>query len=353
MATPRSYEAALGLLRPLLDHAAQDEGLQRILRVRESVLARYQPVFAPENIPHLTEQEFRDFLLIKNNGHWDGLHRQGPKICTDMAKLRAALAVLADESRPIKARLDHLRPKSGRPPIPGLSRAVITAILLITHPSTYGVWNNTSEQAMQKVGVWPVFEGESFGERYCAVNDVLLKLAEALRIDLWTLDSLWWRVKGSDDNGAGQKPDDAPEVDRVEGKTDQRFGLESFLQEFLRDNWEQIAHLGDTWDLLEEDGEVVGCEYATDVGRIDLLAHHKREPKWLVIELKREQATDKTVAQVLRYMGWVAQHRAKPGESVEGLIIARDEDPRVRYALRFTHGVQLRFYDVQFKFRDA
>jgi hypothetical protein len=33
--------------------------------------------------------------------------------------------------------------------------------------------------------------------------------------------------------------------------------------------------------------EEAGYEYPCDVGRIDLLAKHKKEGRWLVIELKR------------------------------------------------------------------
>ena len=75
--------------------------------------------------------------------------------------------------------------------MPGLGRAIITAILLVMHPDKYGVWNNRSQTAMEALGFWPKFErGESFGQRYANVNDVLLAVARELKIDLWTLDEL-------------------------------------------------------------------------------------------------------------------------------------------------------------------
>ena len=77
-----------------------------------------------------------------------------------------------------------------------------------------------------------------------------------------------------------------------------------------------------------------------------------QEPKWLVIELKRDQPSDKTIGQVLRYMGWVEEHLAGPGETVEGLVIAREQDERLRYALRHTRDVRLKLYQVKFEVGD-
>ena len=64
------------------------------------------------------------------------------------------------------------------------------------------------------------------------------------------------------------------------------FGLERYLHEFIVDNWERLD-LGKEWALLEKDGEIVGSHFRTgEVGEIDLLAKHKSENRWLVIELE-------------------------------------------------------------------
>lgn len=123
-----------------------------------------------------------------------------------------------------------------------------------------------------------------------------------------------------------------------------RFGLERHLQNFLLDNWDQ-TELGKEWDLVEEGGEVEGYGYErpTDIGRIDLLAQHKTAKRWLVIELKREQSTDATAGQVLRYMGWVKDKIAVPSDSVEGVIISLDDDEALRYALKVALSPNVRF----------
>ena len=129
------------------------------------------------------------------------------------------------------------------------------------------------------------------------------------------------------------------------------FGLERYLQEFLRDNWENIPEF-QNWKLFEQDGDVVGVEFNTnEVGRIDLLAHHKTEARWLVIELKRHQSSDQTIGQVLRYMGWVDKNLKSDEEKVEGLIISREIDVNIQYALKQTRDVGIMLYDVAFSLR--
>lgn len=336
------FKSALAELREVMAQQQSAPSLSQQVGVKTEVLARFQPVFSPENIPTLTEQEFKDFLLPKNNKHWDGLQRQGPRMCADMKALRRALSILVDENRPIEQRLDQIRPKGKTPMVPSLGRAVLTAILLVVYPDKYGVWNMTSESAMESLNIWPTFDPkESFGQRYLKVNEILLSLAPELQIDLWTLDALWWVVRKD-----GEPP--APPGEMEESET--AFGLERHLRDFLQDNWEKTP-LGKEWSIYEKEGELVGVEYDTrHVGQIDLLAHNDEKRKWLVVELKRNQSSDETVGQVLRYMGWVEENLAK-GEPVEGLIVTRSADERLRLALKYTKNVGVLLYEVEFHLR--
>lgn len=316
---------------------AGDKELQYIVSARDEVLARFQKVFNPSNLSDLTEEDFRDFLLFRNNRHWQGLHRKGPQICADMNRLRDALAILLDESHLIRERLDKLVSQGGGASVPGLGRGVLTPLLLISYPDRYAVWNSVSEAAMKKTGIWPEFErGLSFGERYERVNAVQLRIAQEIGVDLWTLDALWWRVdKPTDDDGDGNNGT-------------QLFGLERHLHEFLRDNWDNTS-LGKDWAIYLEDGDLAGYEYPCGIGRIDILAKHRAEPRWLVIELKRDQSSDTTVGQVLRYIGWVRKHMAQKNESVQGLVICREADDSIWYALNCTPDVEVQLYKVDFK----
>lgn len=65
---------------------------------KESVLDEYQPLFQPEEIGSLAEQEFKEFLLYENNRHWTGLHRKRSMMTDDMEQLRKGLETLVDDN---------------------------------------------------------------------------------------------------------------------------------------------------------------------------------------------------------------------------------------------------------------
>ena len=331
----------IGELREALPRLKASPFYREILESQGPVLARFRPVFSVEHLPQLTADEFQSFLLMDNNHHWTGLHRQGSRICSDMEKLRKALAILLDESHDVDKRLDEAVMM-----VSGMGKNIATAILLVSNPDRYGVWNNRSEAVMKRLNTWPDFDwGESFGSRYVKVNQILLQIRDVLESDLWTLDALWWFLdeeKNGQENGNGE-PSSA--------KEGQSFGLERHLHEFMRDNWSRIE-LGKDWMIYQEPGdEEAGYEYPCDVGRIDLLAKHRKQPRWLVIELKRNQTSDQTAGQLLRYIGWVKRHLAGEGETVQGMIICRNADKALHYALSVVNDVELREYEVEFRLR--
>ena len=345
--------AAASKLRPILNKMlVEKQGeIADILKARDEVISRYQPIFSFENIHSITEEDYRSFLIFSNNKHWNSLQRMGPAQTVDMDLLRKALSILVDENRSIKERLDTLLGPSGAM-IPRLGPATLTPILLVVYPDKYGVLNNPAKAGLRKLGLWPKFDRETpFSEKYIEINQIYQALTTKLGIDLWTLDALWWAVLIGEEiteTGYEQLEDELILPGDIDIAELPRFGLEHYLQEFLRDNWERIPALSD-WVLYEEDGDLVGYEYNTgEIGRIDLLARHKREPQWLVIELKRNQGSDQTIGQVLRYMGWVEANLKEPGEEVLGLVICNTSEPALEYALKHTHNVDMMLYEVQF-----
>jgi hypothetical protein len=343
-------QEALGRLRGAL--AVRKPGLVKMIEAGPVVRARFEPIFRPGNLPKLTAEDFRSFLVFRNNQHWVGLHRMGPGICSDMKRLRAALAVLLDESRPIQQRLDDLMP-GGSAGVPGMGRAILTAVLLVMFPERYGVLNSRSKATMQELGLWPEFErSASFGRRYARVNDVLLDVTRELGTDLWTLDGLWWAVLDEEPEAETDGAAEGVTLSEDVGESLQRFGLERHLHDFLHDNWGKTS-LGREWDLHSEDGEVVGYEYPTPIGRIDLLARHKQGTAWLVVELKRNQSSDDTVGQTMRYMGYVREHLAGKDDRVEGLIISHEGDDKIHYALKMMPNISLMLYEVDFRLKGA
>ena len=341
--TAKISDEALGRLRAAQATLQYNAEVQKIIAARDEVIARYSPFFQIGAIETLPEEVLRSFLYFENNRHWTGLNRQVNRICADMGATRAALSALVDESQPIVTRM---APATA---IKGMGKGIITAILHVAYPDRYGVWNNTSVEGLIATDLIPdLARGSSFGERYAAINEVLNALALALEVDLWTLDALWWNLGSvgevEADDDAGPK-DPSP----LGGSTGKRaFALERHLHEYLLDNWQGLSLAAD-WEIYSPDGDPgTGSEVITPIGRIDLLARHRNQPRWLVIELKRHASSDQVVGQVLRYVGWIKAHLAEPGETVEGLIVAREGDEKLHYAISAAPNLSFMSYEVQF-----
>ncbi|HOU42273.1 MAG TPA: hypothetical protein PK829_13485, partial [Promineifilum sp.] len=181
-------QTAIDQLRALHDELGAHADLVEMLDARDRVYARYGRAFAPENLPELTAGDYLSFLRFENNGHWSSIHRYGSRTTSDMPALRRALGVLTDEQRPLAERYDEATGGA----VKGIGRAIATPILHVVYPDRYGVWNSQSHAGLQAIGALPRFEpGWTDGQKYEAVNETLLALAEALRIDLWTLDAVW------------------------------------------------------------------------------------------------------------------------------------------------------------------
>ena len=130
------------------------------------------------------------------------------------------------------------------------------------------------------------------------------------------------------------------------------FALEKHLEDFLVKNWQQTL-LSDHYDVYEEDGEFVGQQYPTDTGPIDILAISKDKKTLLVVELKRGRASDNVVGQIQRYMGYVKEELAEENQSVKGIIIALEDDIKIKRAMSVTNNIEFHRYQVSFKlFKD-
>ncbi|OLV19231.1 multi-domain protein [Deinococcus marmoris] len=125
--------------------------------------------------------------------------------------------------------------------------------------------------------------------------------------------------------------------------------MEKELENFLVTNW-AATDLGAHYDLYpDEDGAPIGQQYQTATGPIDILAVKKDGTELLVIELKRGAATDRTVGQIQRYMGYIKQEVAEPSQKVRGLIIALEDDVKLQYALAVAPDISFYRYKVSFK----
>lgn len=126
------------------------------------------------------------------------------------------------------------------------------------------------------------------------------------------------------------------------------FVMEKHLEDFLVQNWSR-TELGKEYDIYEEEGEIVGQQFRADTGPIDILAVSKDKKTLLVVELKKGRASDAVVGQIQRYMGYVKEVLAEKGQGVRGVIIALEDDLRIRRSLAVAQNIEFYRYQVSFK----
>lgn len=128
------------------------------------------------------------------------------------------------------------------------------------------------------------------------------------------------------------------------------FVLEKYLEDFIVSNFDTIFK--GRLRVFEDSEGNDGQQYATDIGPIDILAIEESTKSFVVIELKKGRSSDRVVGQILRYMGWVKKSLCKNGQAVRGLVICRDHDPKLTYALEMTSNIDVRYYSVSFKLKE-
>lgn len=126
------------------------------------------------------------------------------------------------------------------------------------------------------------------------------------------------------------------------------FALERHLEDFLVKNWKKTT-LGKKFNIYEIDGEIVGQQFPSDTGPIDILALSKDKKTFLVVELKKGRVSDNVVGQIQRYMGYVKQDLAEKNQEVKGVIIGFEDDVKIQRALSVTSNIDFYKYKVDFK----
>jgi Endonuclease NucS len=127
------------------------------------------------------------------------------------------------------------------------------------------------------------------------------------------------------------------------------FALESHLEEFIDKNWNRID-FGRKLTRYATDEEN-GRQFPAGQWSIDFLCTDTSNGNLVVVELKKGQTSDATVSQILQYITWVEENIADQGQHVEGIIVAKEIDDSLRYALKKQPHVQVLTYRVDFTFQ--
>lgn len=126
------------------------------------------------------------------------------------------------------------------------------------------------------------------------------------------------------------------------------FMFERHLEDFIATNWKH-THLGELYTIYEENGIQVGRQFRTDTGPLDILALSKDGKEFLVVELKRDRASDEVVGQTLRYMGWIKKNFCSNDQTVRGCIVALTGDTKLENALHVIDNISFIRYEIDFK----
>ncbi len=97
------------------------------------------------------------------------------------------------------------------------------------------------------------------------------------------------------------------------------FAYESDLRNFLSKN---LRVLEQGLRLYEDEG-ITGIEFPVGGRFIDILALDAKGA-YVIIELKVSRGYDRALGQLRRYMGWIARNHADQGQTVRGIIVARE-----------------------------
>jgi hypothetical protein len=127
---------------------------------------------------------------------------------------------------------------------------------------------------------------------------------------------------------------------------DVQFALEAHLEEFIDRNWHHIDFNRKLKRYKTE--EQSGRQFPAGPWSIDFLCVDEITGNLVVVELKRAQTSDATVGQILRYISWVQENIAEKGQEVEGIIIAKEIDQALHYAVKNLPYINVLTYRVDF-----
>ena len=135
----------------------------------------------------------------------------------------------------------------------------------------------------------------------------------------------------------GRGPEVADNEDAEGQVEEQQFAAESDLRDFLAQNPICI----EPGLQLYQSGDRSGREYRVEGGFIDLLMIDRNQ-KFVVVELKVGRGRNRTIGQILYYMGWVDKNLGKA--PCRGMIIAKEISEDLRIAVQRVPGVSLHRY---------
>jgi len=323
---------------------------------RKSALLENQKWINIDSVKKLSDEELEGKFLeyYKNGGYKQSLNQiYRDRIIRDKKRFRKTLLFLLDESINIEKRIDAIL--EGSYHIAGFGKAIVTSMLMDNNPEKYCLWNNKTMMGFEALGLAKSYEEKDpWGRCYVKVLsslDHLKEIVPEFNLTFDDIDLFLHTISAEDEGIAALKAiNEGTEISISDVDVDSQlinmeFVMEKYLEEFIESNFDKID-FGARLELYQDE-ESNGRQYPTSIGNIDLLAMDKECREFVVIELKKGRSSDVVIGQILRYMGWVKENLAK-NQKVRGIIITKEQDERMKYALKSTANIILFTYSIGF-----
>jgi len=220
-------------------------------------------------------------------------------------------------------------------------RTVVPKLLSIYYPDFFLPFFNDQDHFIEILFVDEEINEYSGLELYLDYNYKLLKFKEKLEeaagkaFNNYELSKLLYHVypkfSERDDAEESSVGGDSKEEEIFEALEVQHY------QSLLHRNFKRLLP---TLSYFEEEEQVPkNGQYDTQtVGIMDMLCVDAKG-NFTVIEIKR-RATDKTIGQILRYMGWTKEELCKGDQKVTGIIVAERKDIQLEMAMKMIPNVK-------------
>ena len=354
-------------IKLLLDKFVASEEAQTWIKQRWEDHKRWKEWINAEKLNTLPDDELKNkFLEYFNEGagrhRFNAIYRD--RIVRDIKKFREAMKFLLDESIPVNKRLNEILDRDGKFHIEGIGKGLATSILMDLDLQKYATWNNKTNMGLDALGLTPQFaRGDDWGTKYQKVMEAIKHIKDLKpELSFLEIDHFLHIVSATEEGKEAVKAliegkEISSEISETIGQISKEresmeFVMEKYLEEFLEENFDRID-FGAKLELYQDE-ENTGRQYPTPVGNIDLLAIDRNKKEFVIIELKKGRSSDVVVGQILRYMGWVKENLAVneyDQYNVRGIIISKEKDDRLEYALKMLQNVSVFLYSVSFELK--
>jgi len=121
------------------------------------------------------------------------------------------------------------------------------------------------------------------------------------------------------------------------GREKKPWSLEELVEESSEESTQPAeseieASIASNPEVLEEGLELLGNQYPTPIGKIDML-YTDKNGNFVVVELKKGRGSHNVVGQIQKYMTWINEEFGE-SKQVRGIVVVKEHDKQLEYAAK-------------------